>query len=86
MVGVCRLLRRRVWGCLQVGEDNLDNANLNVLEDEPDVTDDVLIDVALDAMVPAFLFICIITFPLETILSIYVYIFYHSHINKKVKN
>ena len=55
-------------------EDVLDNTN--VFEDEPDVADDVLIDVAVDAIITALLCFYIILFSMET-LSIYVYFVTH---------
>lgn len=55
-------------------EDVLDNTN--VFEDEPDVADDVLIDVAADAIITALLCFYIILFSMET-LSIYVYFVTH---------
>ena len=55
-------------------EDALDNTN--VFEDEPDLADDVLIDVAVNAIITALLCFYIILFSMET-LSIYVYFVTH---------
>ena len=60
-------------------EDVLDNTN--VFEDEPDVADDVLIDVAVDAIITALL----LHHPLLHGDSIYLCLFCHSYIIKKLK-
>ena len=51
---------------MQGDDDVLKDANINDFEDEPDVTADVLIDYADDAMVPALPCSNIILFSLET--------------------
>ena len=63
-------------------EDALDNTN--VFEDEPDVADDVLIDVAVNAIITALLCFYIILFSMET-LFIYLCLFCHSYIIKKLR-
>ena len=56
---------------MQGDDDVLKDANINDFEDEPDVTADVLIDYADDAMVPALPCSYIILFSLETSFRLY---------------